>query len=93
MGWEVWQKKYHDGQFILYGFFCNTADEAFGRVFYLNDCYDIDTFYDAWKDVNEGIDPRTIDSDVLWECIINMKEYFGEDISDYRESPIIGVDE
>ena len=77
----------------MYGFFCNTADEAFGRVFYLNDCYDIDTFYDAWKDVNEGIDPRTISSDVLWECIINMKEYFGEDISDYRESPIIGVDE
>jgi hypothetical protein len=93
MGWEVAQNKTHDGMFIRYAFFCNTGDEAFGHVFYLNDCDDIGTFYDAWSEVNEGIDPRTIDSEALWECILNMKEYFGEDISDYRESPIIGVDE
>ena len=93
MGWEVWQKKYHNGQFILYGFFCNTGDEAFGPVFYLNGCNDIGEFYNAWKLVNKGIDPRIIDRETLWDCIVNMKEYFGEDISDYRESPIMGVDE
>ena len=93
MGWEVAQNKSNGGLFTRYVFFCNTADEAFGRVFYLDGCYDIGTFYDAWHEINEGIDPRTIDSEALWECILNMKEYFGEDISDYRESPIIGVDE
>tara|TARA_Y100000004_G_C8673951_1_gene310443 strand:+ start:45 stop:323 length:279 start_codon:yes stop_codon:yes gene_type:complete len=92
MGWEVAQNKSNNGLFIRYVFFCNTADIAFGPVFWL-ECDSIREFYDAWNEVNKGIDPRIIDSEALWDCIVNMKEYFGEDISDYRESAIVGVDE
>jgi len=91
MGWEVAENTVYDFS-TRYVFFCNTADVAFGPVFWL-ECDSIGEFYDAWNEVNKGIDPRTIDGEALWDCIVNMKEYFGEDISDYRESPIMGVDE
>lgn len=85
MGWEVALNKTHDGLFIRYVFFCNTADAPFGDVFFLSGCYDISNFYDAWGVVNRNIDPRTVDSKELWNCILRMKEYFGEDISEYKE--------
>ena len=83
MGWEVAKNETHNGQFRRFMFFCNTSDIAFGPVFYLNDCYSQDDFYQAWGRVNEFVDPRTLSEDELWQAILRMKEYFGEDMEEY----------
>jgi len=84
MAWEVASNESHNGEFTRYIFFCNTSDEPFGPVFYLNDCHDRVAFYTAWDELNFP-DPRTLTSDLLWTHIILLKEHFGEDISEYLE--------
>ncbi len=84
MGWEIAKNEVHHGTFKRWCFFCNTADKAFGDVFFLNDCYSQDDFYEAWGKVNESLDPRTLSEDDLWQAILRMKAYFGEDMEEYQ---------
>ena len=80
MGWEVWRKTYHYGEFAKFGFFCNTADVGFGPVFHL-DCATTGEFYKIWDEViGEGVDPRSLHHDEIWENILKIKEARGEEI-------------
>ena len=78
MGWEVLMNDgYAHGN--RFSFFCNTADKAFGSVFWLIGCDSILSFYDGWDTVvGEASDPRAMDEDTLWEKILEMKKYFGD---------------
>ena len=84
MGWEVAINETNSGRYNRYMFFCNTADRAFGPVFYLNFCPDISSFYNAgWKVNSEDFpDPRVLPEDMLWKAIERMKVYFGKEDSD-----------
>ena len=90
MGWEVLINETHNGQFRRYAFFCNTADRPFGPVFYCCDCPNIRAFYQAWGDLGLT-DPRCMpeksdgDKKTLWDAICDVKEYFGEDMTEYRD--------
>ena len=84
MGWEVMVNNTHSGLFKRFGFFCNTSDHAFGPVFYLDGCYDEGEFYTVWSEVNPRMDPRVLHPKELWDAILRMKEYFGEDMEDYQ---------
>tara|TARA_R100000152_G_C6727397_1_gene152502 strand:- start:402 stop:644 length:243 start_codon:yes stop_codon:yes gene_type:complete len=80
MGWEVWRKEYHDGEFVKFGFFCNTSDRGFGPVFSL-DCSSVGEFYRIWDEViGEGFDPRNHSYNEIWDCIVKIKEARGEEI-------------
>ena len=86
MGWEVLMNDgYAHG--MRFSFFCNTADKAFGSVFYLVGCDSILEFYDGWDEVvGAASDPRAMDEDTLWEKIFEMKKYFkGRDQEKYDQ--------
>ena len=79
MGWEVAVNETHDGQFRRWVFFCNTADEPFGRVFYLNNCYSKNNFYHAWDDLVLE-DARALNrKGMLDDAIMQLKDYFEEE--------------
>jgi len=91
MGWEVLINESHDGMFRRFAFFCNTGDRPFGPVFYCCDCTSIAEFYRAWGELKLP-DPRRLpekipvgsDIKTLWDAIYDIKEYFGEDMTEYR---------
>ena len=83
MGWEVWRKTYHYGEFAKFGFFCNTADVGFGPVFHL-DCATTGEFYKIWDEVTHKlferhVDPRSLHHDEIYEIILKIKEARGEE--------------